>query len=106
MRSTAIESHVALAFRRPTKLAMKKARRTAGPFFLDESKTLYLFRSCGSATGAPTATSASRFLLRLLLARFANQRLARQPHLVTLNREHLDQYLVAQLQLIANIANA
>src|SRR5712675_332096 len=84
---------------------MKKARRTAGPFFLDESKTLYLFRSCGSATGAPTATSASRFLLRLLLARFANQRLARQPHFVALNREHLHQYLVAQLQLIADIAN-
>src|SRR5712675_2435352 len=85
---------------------MKKARRTAGPFFLDESKTLYLFRSCGSATGAPTATSASRFLLRLLLARFANQRLARQPHFVALNREHLNQYLVAQLQFITNIANS
>src|SRR5712675_2836693 len=85
---------------------MKKARQTAGPFFLDESKTLYLFRSRGSATGAPTATSASRFFLRLLLARLANQRLARQPHLVALNREHLHQYLVAQLQLIADIANA
>src|SRR5216684_1077417 len=89
---------------------------TAGSFLLCESQRtlllgvilfLALFRSRARPAGAPTAAATSRrFLLLLLLARFANQRLARQPHLVALNRKHLDQHLVAQLQLIADVANA
>src|SRR6266852_2653532 len=89
---------------------------TAGPFLLCESQRtlrlgvilfLALFRSRARPAGAPTAAATSRrFLLLLLLARFANQRLARQPHLVALNRKHLDQHLVAQLQLIADVPNA
>src|SRR5260370_17411430 len=88
----------------------------AGPFLLCESQRtlrlgvilfLALFRSRARPAGAPTAAATSRrFLLLLLLARFANQRLARQPHLVALNRKHLDQHLVAQLQLIADVPNA
>src|SRR3984885_5387694 len=52
------------------------------------------------------SSAASRnFLLRRLLARFLNQRLARQAHLIPFDRQHLDQHLVTELQLIANIAN-
>src|SRR5712672_1039819 len=72
----------------------------------ESSAASLLPSSAGRAARAAAAAGPSRFFLLLLLARFANQRLAREPDLVALDREHLDQHLVAQLQLIANVANA
>src|SRR4029077_20003000 len=67
---------------------------------------LFLLRSRASPAGASYTAAAGRFFLLLFLARLADQRLTRQPDLVALNRKHLDQHLVAQLQLIADVANA
>src|ERR1700736_2252538 len=72
----------------------------------ESSAASLLPSSAGRAARTATAAGPSRFFLLLLLARFANQRLAREPDLVALDREHLDQHLVAQLQLIAHVANA
>src|SRR4029077_1457700 len=58
--------------------------------------------------GRGRRSSAGRRLLlfRLLLPCFLDERLARKPDLVALNRQHLHQNLVAQFQFITNVANA
>src|SRR5271155_3428674 len=58
-----------------------------------------------AAIAARRTTSRARSLL-LFLTRFLDQRFAREPHFVAFDRQHFDQHLVAQLQFIANVADA
>src|ERR1700674_797501 len=57
-----------------------------------------------TACGTGVASASGSFLL--LLAGFLDERLAREANLVAFDGENLDEDLVAQLQLVANIADA
>src|SRR6266478_1903376 len=57
--------------------------------------------SIGRSSSGPTAGSAL-----LLFAGFANERFAGEADLVALDREHLNEDLIAKFQLIANVADA
>src|SRR6516162_5472587 len=62
-----------------------------------------LFTEYSVSLGASAA--AGRFLLLRLFAGFLDQRLAREADLVALDGEHLDQYLVAQLEFVTHVAD-
>src|SRR5712671_2284606 len=69
-------------------------------------KRAKLFRADAAAAGARAAGAAGGLFFLLLFAGFLDEGLARKAYLIALDRKHLDEDLVAELQLVANVADA
>src|SRR5882757_6021393 len=88
----------------------KGPRRLPGAFFVAATfrwprlSALVAFAAGSSCRGR--GWRAAAIFLGLLVARFLDKGFARQADLVAFDRQHLYQNLVAELQLIANVADA
>src|SRR5580700_2892343 len=70
------------------------------------SKPLTLFLAAGVAAGGTLLATAAGGCLLLFLAGFLDEGFARESNFVALDGKNLDEDLVAELQLVANVADA